>query len=62
MIIGKVIKSILSAAGITAQPSYAAQGSTGNVVVYHVTTNIPTSRKEGASILDTYRVQVNSVS
>jgi len=62
MIIGKVIKSILSAAGITAQPSYAAQGSTGNVVVYHVITNIPTSRKEGASILDTYRVQVNSVS
>jgi hypothetical protein len=61
MIVGKIIKSILSAAGITCYPSIAPQGVTGNLVVYHVISNTPTTRKQGKSVLDEYRVQVNIV-
>jgi hypothetical protein len=62
MEVGKVIKTQLNASGLNCYPESAPQQVTGDIVVYSVISDIPTTSKGITSKVDTYRVQVNSYS
>ena len=56
--IGKVIKSLIGSLG-TVYPLRAEQGAAAPYIVYNVISNNPTDTKTGASLLDTWRVQID---
>ena len=62
MQIGKAIKALINAAGYNCYPDIIPEDVSGDTVVYHVISDVPTTTKDGTSKLDTYRIQINCYS